>query len=269
MTHPYLAGARPRVLAHRGLVTPQAAGEGVLENSIAAFAAAHAAGVTYVETDARSTSDGVAVLFHDESLERVFGDGRRVGDIRLSELERLFATRGGLATLSDALATFPTLRFNVDVKSADAVAPVARAVAAAPERVLVTSFDDGRRRATLEHIRDLAPRHPSSHPTLPAQSAGMGVIARFWLTGLIPVPGLRDAIARRVLAGIDALQVPERAGVVRLVTRGFVRRAHRAGVEVHVWTVNDTADMTRLVALGVDGVVTDRADRAIAVLARR
>ena len=77
-----------------------------------------------------------------------------------------------------------------------------------------------------------------------------------------------DALAHAV-RGASALQVPERVGPLRIVTRSFVERAHRAGLEVHVWTVNEPADMTRLLDLGVDGLVTDRADLALALVAAR
>ncbi|MBQ9918862.1 MAG: glycerophosphodiester phosphodiesterase, partial [Microbacterium sp.] len=77
--------------------------------------------------------------------------------------------------------------------------------------------------------------------------------------------GLRRRV-ERLLGGLDALQIPERQGPIRVVTRGLVRAAHAAGVEVHVWTVNDPADMERLLDLGVDGLVTDRADLALAVV---
>ena len=77
-------------------------------------------------------------------------------------------------------------------------------------------------------------------------------------------------LVRRALRGIDAVQVPERRGALRIVTPRLVRAAHAAGVEVHVWTVNDPAAMTRLLDLGVDGLVSDRADLALrAVAARR
>ena len=66
-----------------------------------------------------------------------------------------------------------------------------------------------------------------------------------------------------------ALQVPERVGPLRVVTRAFVERAHRAGLEVHVWTVNDPSVMTRLLDLGVDGLVTDRADLALPLVEAR
>ncbi|HAG63191.1 MAG TPA: glycerophosphodiester phosphodiesterase, partial [Kocuria sp.] len=77
------------------------------------------------------------------------------------------------------------------------------------------------------------------------------------------------SLLRRALSGVDALQVPERAGAVRVVTRGLVRTAHAAGAEVHVWTVNEPDAMRRLLDLGVDGLVTDRPDVALALVAAR
>ena len=99
----------------------------------------------------------------------------------------------------------------------------------------------------------------------PATSAGRETTARV----IAAAASGSTALLRRALAGCDAVQVPERAGAVRIVTPRFVRAVHRAEAEVHVWTVNDAADMTRLLDLGVDGLVTDRADRALAVVAAR
>ncbi len=71
---------------------------------------------------------------------------------------------------------------------------------------------------------------------------------------------------RRGVAGADALQIPERVGRVRLLSPSLIETAHAAGLEVHVWTVNDEAEMRRLLALGVDGLVTDRADLALRIV---
>lgn len=252
MTHPYLAhGTRPRVLAHQGLV-PRDSPE-IAPNTLAAFAAAHAAGVAYIETDCHLTADGEVVLFHDDTLESVAGDPRRVDAVTLAEFEALLADRGGAVTLAQALDTFPDVRFNVDVKAAAAAAPAGRIAATAPDRVLLTSFSDARRRAALA----------AAAPERPAASAGRGTIVRF----LLGVALRLRPLALRALRGVDALQVPERQGPIRVVTPRFIALAHEAGCEVHVWTVNDVADMRRLVAMGVDGIVTDRADDALAALA--
>ncbi|GAB2836795.1 glycerophosphodiester phosphodiesterase family protein [Microbacterium insulae] len=255
--HPWFAGAAtPRVLAHRGLVTAEDAAHGVVENSFAAVAAAHSAGADYVESDCHLTADGVVVLFHDEDLSRVTGDPRPVAAVRSHELEGLMSERGGLLTLEQALDAFPTVRFNLDVKAADAADAVGRLVAPHGHRVLVTSFSDERRRAAL------AAAAAAGRGVRPATSAGRGTIGRV-LAGLA-VRSRRSV--RRALQDVDAVQVPERQGRLRIVTPRFVEAVHGSGAEVHVWTVNDPADMRRLVDAGVDGIVTDRADVALRAL---
>lgn len=254
--HPWFsASARPRVLAHRGLVP--IGSEGVVENTAAAFAAAHAAGIAYVESDCHLTVDGRVVLFHDDDLSRVANDPRPVAAVTLAELERIMGDRGGLLTLSEALDAFPTLRFNLDVKAPDAAAHVGRDVARHSDRVLLTSFSDRRRRAALAAARAAGGE--------PATSAGTATIARL----LGAVASRSPQLVRRALAGIDAVQVPERRGRLRIVTTRLVDAVQRAGAEVHVWTVNSPDDMTRLLDLGVDGLVTDRADLARDVIAAR
>ena len=237
-------------------MTPDAAAGGVVENSFAAVAAAHSAGAAYVESDCHLTADGTVVLFHDEDLSRVTGDPRLIADVTVSELEALMADRGGLITLAQALDAFPTVRFNLDVKARDAATAVGTVVAPFGPRVLVTSFSDDRRRAAL------AAAAAAGRGILPATSAGTGTITR-----LLAAVSLRsERLVARALRGIDALQVPERQGRVRVVTPRLLAAAHRHDVEVHVWTVNEPADMRRLVELGVDGIVTDRADVALHAL---
>lgn len=260
MTHPWFAGAsRPRILAHRGLVTPEAADSGVAENSFAAVALAHASGATYVESDCHLTADGEVVLFHDDTLERVTGDPRRLADVRLAELEDLMAERGGLITLAQALEAFPEVRFNLDAKADGVESAMAEAIAPHADRVLVASFSDDRRRRVLDGVARLA------DGIRPATSAGTKTIAR-----VVAAVALRSGrMLRRALDGVDALQIPERQNGLRIVTRRLVEGAHRQGVEVHVWTINDEADMNRLLDLGVDGLVTDRADLGLSVAAAR
>lgn len=259
MSHPWFQGAEaPRVLAHRGLVDADAAALGVAENSFAAIAAAHAAGATYVESDCHVTSNGTVVLFHDPDLSRVTGDPRNLADVTARQLEDLMSARGGLITLAQALESFPTVRFNLDVKADAAAEPVGHLVAAHGERVLLTSFSDARRRASLSAAERMGTG------IRPATSAGSATIASL----LAAVTVRSDRLVRRALDGIDALQIPERHGRLRIVTPRLIAAAHRHGVEVHVWTVNDAADMMRLTDLGVDGIVTDRADVAVKILHR-
>lgn len=256
MTHPYFEKARhPRVLAHRGLITAAGEDSGVWENSAAAFAAAHAAGAEYIETDCQVTADGDVVLFHDSTLQRLVGDPRSVSDVRTRELAAIFADHGGLLTVAEALASFPTARFNIDVKTLDAAEPLGPILVDHAQRVLVTSFSDANRRATI------AATLRAGAAVRPATSGGSRTIA-----ALRALSSLRLSPAR-VLRDVDALQIPERHGVVKVLTPALIRAAHTHGVEVHVWTVNDPDDMRRLIASGVDGVVSDRADLALAALA--
>ncbi|PZU38300.1 MAG: glycerophosphodiester phosphodiesterase [Microbacterium sp.] len=252
MTHPWFAAsAAPRVLAHRGLVTDTGAAHGIAENSFAAVAEAHAAGALYVESDCHLTQDGVVVLFHDPDLRRVTGDARSLADVGVRELEQLMAERGGLITLEQALDAFPTVRFNIDVKAAAAAHPAGRIIAPHAERVLLTSFSDERRRAALSAAAG------GSSP--PATSAG-----RWVLTRLLAALALRQRrVVRALLSDVDALQIPERRGRVRVLSPRLLDAAHEKGVEVHVWTINEEHEMDRLVAMGVDGIVTDRADVAL------
>lgn len=258
MTHPYFSKTRhPRVLAHRGLITAAGEDSGVWENSAAGFAAAHAAGVEYIESDCQVTADGDVVLFHDATLDRLAGDARAVSDVRTRELRALFADHGGLLTVAEALASFPDVRFNIDVKTGAAVEPLGPILVEHTHRVLVTSFSDANRRATLASVLR------SGASLRPATSGGSRTIA-----SLRALSALRLS-PTRVLREIDALQIPDRYGALKVLTPALLRAAHRSSVEVHVWTVNDPAEMRRLVALGVDGIISDRADVALKTLSPR
>ncbi|UOE45083.1 glycerophosphodiester phosphodiesterase [Agromyces larvae] len=243
----YLSPGTPRVLAHRGLAVE------VPENTLAAFDAAVRTGVHYVETDVHLSRDGVAIVSHDPTLERVAGREDRVSDLTSAELAAIDLGAGaGFPTLADALAAFPETRFNIDVKTEAAVEATADTVRAADavDRVLLTSFADRRRRRLAALLPGVA------------TSVGSAGVVRAILAGRFGAAAMRWA-AR----GAVALQVPERAGRLRIVSPALVRAAHAAGVEVHVWTVNEPDDMRRLLALGVDGLVTDRCDLALAVIA--
>jgi glycerophosphoryl diester phosphodiesterase len=242
-------------MAHRGFSR-----EG-LENSMAAFRAAVELGYRYLETDVHTTSDGVLLLFHDDSLDRVTDGRGRISELTAAEVAA--ARIGGRepVPLFDELVTeFPDVRLNLDVKDWSSVRSLADGIERhhAHQRVLVASFSDRRRRAVLKLL------------SLPvASSAGVMTNTLFVLLGpLMPAAWLRRVL-RRALRDVQALQVPVRYGAFRVVTAGYVRRAHALGLLVHVWTINDPAEMRRLLELGVDGIVTDRADLLKQVLLER
>lgn len=236
-----------QALAHRGFAHASVGTEG-LENSLAAFGAAVDLGFRYVETDAHGTADGVAVALHDESLDRTTDGTGLVAELPWSDVSE--ARIGGVEPvplLEDVLGGWPELRVNIDVKHASGVGPVARAVekTSSWDRVCVTSFDAARRRATLAKL---------SRPV--ATSAGRNEIRGF-LTGV----RLRTRpLARRSLRDVDALQVPVHEKSVTVVDAASIEVAHALGKRVHVWTINARDEMEQLIDLGVDGLVTDRAD---------
>jgi glycerophosphoryl diester phosphodiesterase len=238
------------VLAHRGLAltTP--------ENSMPAFEAAVRAGVTHLETDVQATADGVLVVFHDDRLDRLTRLTGRIGGVPWPEL-RDAGLRGGAAVprLADVLAAWPWLRVNVDLKADGAVAPFVDLVRSTgtADRVCTASFSERRRRAA---VRLLAGCGPLAH------SLGFSASARFVVLAAagVPVP-----VLRRALGGALALQLPYRAAGMPVVTRRLVRAVHAAGAQVHVWTVDDPGRMSELIAIGVDALVTNRADLALGI----
>ena len=243
----FLSPAGPRVFAHRGLAVDAP------ENTLLAFARAIAADATYIETDVHASHDGVAVIAHDPDLKRVAGRNVKVSQLTMSELRRVDLGHGqSFCSLADALDTFPETRFNIDVKSAAAVAGTVRAIteANAVNRVLVSSFTESTRVAALRGLPGV----------VSSASARRFVVAL--LGGKV---GFSPAV-RRTLAGLVAVQVPERALGMRITTKRMIDRLHAAGVEVHIWTVNDPKRMRELLELGVDGIVTDRVDLGIAVV---
>ena len=139
-------------------------------------------------------------------------------------------------------------------KSDAAAALIGPLVAPHTDRVLLTSFSDARRRTALKGVQAAGAELP------PATSAGQGVIARLRAASVLRLS------PAALLDGVDAVQIPERYRGVRVLTPSLIAAAHRRGTEVHVWTVNDPDDMRRLVASGVDGIVTDRADIAVKTL---
>lgn len=258
--HPFLTAApKPRIFGHRGFVSPEMKTQGIVENTRAAFAAALAAGATHLESDCRLTRDGRVVLFHDEDLSRLLDDPRKCAEVDYSELSSMLRNRGGLLALEEALDAFPSARFNIDVKSASAASAAGRILGQASHRVLVTSFSDALRRRAYRAAKG------NSEGERPAVSPGKFGIISVLLSVAVGSAALMD----RAFRNLDALQVPERHGRLKIVTPRLIAEAHRRGVEVHVWTINDPARMRALVELGVDGIVTDRTDLARSALNAR
>ena len=236
---PFLDSPTPLAFAHRG-----GAAEGD-ENTIEAFGRAIALGYRYVETDVHATADGIPVVFHDATLKRLTGTAGSVAGLRWADLATLrVGGAGAVPRLDDVLAAWPEVRFNIDVKADGGAAPTVETIrrTSAEERVLLASFSDAR----LARLRKLAgPRV--------ATSLGIRDVARLRISSLI---GARI----RLPASAAAAQVPLRSRRVPVVDRRFVAQAHRLGIQVHVWTIDDPAVMGHLLDLGVDGIMTDRVE---------
>ncbi|MFJ6197957.1 glycerophosphodiester phosphodiesterase [Micromonospora sp. NPDC092111] len=232
----YLDAPAPLAFAHRG-----GAADGD-ENTTAAFARAVGLGYRYVETDVHGTADGVAVVFHDATLARVTGERGRIADLRWADLASVRV--GGAAVvprLDEVLAAWPQVRFNIDVKADGGVGPAVDTVtrAGAADRVLLASFSDAR----LTRLR-------AATGGRVATSLGMRGVARLWLAS-------RHGRALRLPPSVVAAQVPPRYGRVPVVDRRFLAYCHRLGLQVHVWTIDEPAQMHDLLDLGVDGIMTD------------
>lgn len=262
-------GSSPLILAHRGFA-PEGA-----ENTLAAFRAAWELGCRWLETDVNTTRDGMVMVFHDTTVDRVTEGTGAIGEHTHAELSQLrVAGTDAPPTFGQLLAALPEARFNVDLKDEASVEGLPELLerAGAVDRVRIASFSEARRRRSLQRLR----ARGLSASTSSAGALGSGV----FLLCQYAAPRLWPAVrrfSRRRIPGFDVVQLPLRLGWavprigrvpvlgarlarVRIVGPTLIRRAHAAGVQVHVWTVDDPADMRALIDAGVDGIVTNRAD---------
>ncbi|WP_310963452.1 glycerophosphodiester phosphodiesterase family protein [Nocardioides terrisoli] len=243
----------PLAMAHRGGGKhPDVVG---LENTMAAFRHAVGLGYRYLETDVHATSDGVLVVNHDASLNRVAKLPGRIVEMTAKEVAGAkIAGRELVPTMADLLEEFPDCRFNIDIKAPAAVEPLAALVAAtgAHERVCVGAFDLSR----IEWFRRLT---------------GGRVATSASKTEAIRFLSMRDRERARAYARgrFAVLQLPRVRGPIPVVTDSVVRRAHGSGVQVHAWTVDRPRHMRTMIDRGVDGIFTDRTDLLKDVLRER
>lgn len=231
-------------MAHRGgALHPDLVG---LENTLHAFRHAAALGYHYLETDVHATRDGHLVAFHDAVLDRMTDRPGVVAEVLAEDLARArIGGEHGVPTMAELMEELPHCRFNIDLKAPGSVAPLVELLdrTAGHDRVCVGSFSS----RTLQEFRRLTGGRVATSAT-PREVAWF--LAASW-------PGTARLVGPR---RFGVLQVPHRRGRVPLVTRSVVRRAHAAGVQVHVWTVDDPAEMDQLIDVGVDGLITDRTD---------
>jgi glycerophosphoryl diester phosphodiesterase len=247
--HHYFDGPYPRAYAHRGWHLDELDG---FENTLAAFHRAVAEGFAYLEMDVHASADGVAVVHHDPVLDRTTDGYGPISARTVAALSRVRVRgREPLPLLEQVLTELPDTRITVELKADAVVAPVLAVLerTASWHRVCLGSYSELR----LRRARAAAgPRLCTSM----AQGAAFGLRARAWLDGL---PGPLRHLPAPPSPG-DLAQLPRRFGPLTVVDAGLLRTAHESGREVHVWTVDTPAEMTALLDLGADGLLSDRPD---------
>ena len=255
----FFAPPRPRVIAHRG------DSGAVPENTLESFRASAELGFDCIELDVHMTRDGEVVVSHDAELKRMCGRDGTIAQLTWQELstadagfnfrtaDRTYPFRGkGLRVpkLREVLSAFPAQYFVIEVKQVEPSLTQAMLEiidrTGMRRRVMVV----GEHQRPLDEIRRLAPQIPTNFSGLEVAEFLQALARRD--TGYRP-PG-------------DALQVPPEYQSWKLVTPEIVNAAHRMGIEVHVWTVNEVAEMAAMLDLGVDGIITDYAARLRSVL---
>ena len=266
MRHPYFDVPRPIVFGHRG-----ASGEAP-ENTLVAFERALAQGAEILETDVHVTRDGEVVIAHDPDVARTTHGAGRIAQLRFRELAALdagyrFTPDGGAShpfrgqgvrvpALREVFRRLPETRFNIEVKANDP--------------------------RLIEGVVDLVAEHERAHLTLLAAAeeetlsavrtelSRRGVAAALGASVADVLGFVRAAIGEGVAPKEPmALQIPPSFGGDPLVTPALVDFAHRHDVQVHVWTINDEDEMRELLALGVDGIMSDFPGRLRAVVDAR
>jgi glycerophosphoryl diester phosphodiesterase len=266
--YPFFTTEKPRVIGHRG-----AAGQAP-ENTLLSFQRAVQDGARFVELDVRGSRDGEVVIMHDATVRRTTNGRGQVSKLDLRELKTLdagYRFRGDegesypyrgqkilIPTLAELFTALPDTRFIVEIKQARP-SIVTRVIeearrAGKEEAVLLATEED---RIMREIRREL------SHAALPiATGFSYGEVAAFiaWLAGGRSEPYAPPG---------QAFQIPCQYSGMTLVNEQTVAAAHELGLELFVWTINDKAEMARLLSLGVDGIITDYPARLRALVADR
>ena len=234
--HPYLEHHGPIAFAHRGGTSAAP------ENSLRAFEHAVSLGYQYVETDVHASSDGVLLAFHDTNLKRTCGQDVSINETPFAVLSqaRVDGT-DPIPLLEDILGSWPDLRVNIDCKADSALQPLIDTITKTNSlhRVCIGSFSDKR----------LATIRAAFGPAV-CTSMGPREVVRFVAASSLhlPLPAPRHALAA---------QIPVRQGPIPVVTESSVALAHKWGLHVHVWTIDDPVEISRLLDMGVDGIMSD------------
>lgn len=246
---PLSSGYRLAV-AHRG--GAHLPGNIGIENTIAAFTRATELGYRYLETDVHCSRDGIVFAFHDDTLYRLTGDPTPIRRLDACQIERVrLAGTEPIPRMSDLLTVFGHCKFSIDIKSDHAVEPMLTLAADHRDRICLASFSARR----LQRVRSALPDALTVFAPREIATLKLAVSQRTRACG--PASG----------GGLMSAPISHRG--IPVVTRAFVRRAHRLGIAVVVWTIDDPQTLHELFDSGVDGVFTDRPDVLKDVLQQR
>ncbi len=229
----YLEHEGVLAFAHRGgdRVAP--------ENTMAAFHDAVGQGYRYLETDVHASKDGVVYAFHDDNLSRMVGEDVAISTLTAAEIDKLCVHgEHHIPTMAELFETFREARFNIDAKAWPVVEPLIDLInkTETQERICIGSFSDARIKTVVRGVGDVC------HSVGPLGAARF----RFAAWGRLPLS-----------YSFGALQFPVSEYGIPMVTKASVDYAHKRGLQVHVWTINDESTMHQLLDLGVDGLMTD------------
>ncbi len=251
------------VFAHRG-------GGGLIpENTLDAFVYSAKMGADVLELDVHGTADGALVVHHDASVDRTTDGRGKISEMTLGAIKKLDAgyrfsadnnqtfpfrnQKITVPTLEEIFDRLPEMTFNIEPKQSapSIIKPLCDLIRARKmtDKVIVGSF----RQAVIDEFRRTCPEV--------ATSASPSEVTEFLTLS-------KTGLSESYTPPMQALQIPENLGALSVVTKNFVENAHRKNLQVHVWTINETADMQRLIDVGVDGIMTDYPDRLLNLLGR-
>lgn len=252
------------VFAHRG-------GGGIFpENTLDAFRNSSKTGVDVQELDLHATSDGKLVVMHDATVDRTTDGRGRVSELTLKEIKKLdagyrFSPDGGqtfpfrgrgitVPTLEEIFAALPEMAFNIEPKqqTPSIIKPLCLIIRERKmtDKIIVGSF----RQAVIDEFRQECPEAATA-----ASALEVSQFLTMYKTGLV----------KSYNPPMQTLQIPENMGGLQIVSKDFVEAAHGLNLKVHVWTVNEPADMRRLIETGVDGIMTDYPDKLLKQIGRK
>ena len=254
---------RPWVIAHQG-------GDGLWpSNTMFAMEQAAEMGVDVLEMDIHRSADGVLIVMHDETVDRTTDGSGQIKEMTLVELKELdagynwtaddgesFPYRGQNITvpsLEEIFTRFPDYRMVIEIKQSDPSIsePFCQLIQEynMEEKVIVGAFSQD----VVDEFREVCPKI--------ATSAGQSEVITFFVLSNLYLENIYSPDAL-------ALQIPETRSGLTVLSNRLIDAAHKRGMEVQVWTIDDQEDQKRILEMGVDGIMTDRPDRLMELLGR-